>query len=59
MALFIWIFAALVVLNVLLLVFSNSLRTSYRQRPVEEKAPETGYRVFNIKAGETVLKKAV
>ncbi len=59
MALFIWIFAALLILNVLLLVFSNSLRTPGRRSHVEEKAPETRQRVIRLKAAESGLKKVV
>ena len=59
MAIFIWIFASLVVINVLLLVFSNSLRSA--QRPVggPEKTAKTGREVYNFSAGEPELKKAV
>ena len=59
MAIFIWIFVSLVVINVLLLVFSNSLRSA--QRPVSgpEKAAKTGREVYNFSAGEPELKKAV
>jgi len=59
MAIFIWIFASLVVINVLLLVFSNSLRSASRPIDGPEKAVETSRRVYKFTAVEPKLKKAV
>ena len=59
MAFFMIIFIALVILNVLLLVFSNSLRTSSVQVGAAEKANINSQRVYNLKAAGAELKKAV
>jgi len=59
MAIFIWIFVSLLVINVLLLVFSNSRYSA--QRPVSgtEKAAKTSREVYNFSTGKPELKKAV
>lgn len=59
MAIFFWIFISLVVINVLLLVFSNSLRSARRPVGGPEKTAKTGREVYNFSAGEPELKKAV
>jgi hypothetical protein len=59
MAIFIWIYVSLVVINVLLLVFSNSLRSARRPVGDTEKSAKTGREVYNFSAGEPELKKAV
>ena len=59
MAIFIWIFVSLVVVNVLLLVFSNSIRSAQRPVSGNEKTAKTGREVYNFSAGEPELKKAV
>ncbi|MGB5188964.1 hypothetical protein [Robiginitalea sp.] len=59
MAIFIWIFISLVVINVLLLVFSNSLRTASGSVSSSEKSVETSQRVYKFTAAEPELKKAV
>lgn len=59
MAIFIWIFISLVVINVLLLVFSNSLRSASRPIRGPEKAIQTTRRVYSFTSGEPELEKAV
>lgn len=59
MALFIWIFASLVVLNVLLLVFSNSLRSAANDKAVLKKTADKRQGVYTFKSVDSELKKAV
>jgi hypothetical protein len=59
MAIFIWILASLVVLNVLLLVFSNSLRSASARTTAREKTAENRQEFYDFKAVESELKKAV
>lgn len=57
MAIFFWIFISLVVMNVLLLVFSNSLRSTSNFTAFKQNASENRQRVYNFKAVESELKK--
>lgn len=57
MALFIWIFISLIVINILLLVFSNSLRSRASGTQEQTAAPRKS--VYSLSAVEPELKKAV
>jgi hypothetical protein len=59
MALFIWIFTSLIVVNILLLVFSNSLRSPNRAAESREKADSPRESVYSFSAVESELEKAV
>ncbi|MDM9630852.1 hypothetical protein [Robiginitalea aurantiaca] len=59
MVIFITIFIALVVLNVLLLTFSTSLRFTFNRDAVLGQKAENTKKVYNFKSADSDLKKAI
>ncbi len=59
MALFIGIFVALVLINVLLLVFSTSLRYPAGNRKSREKSPAPKSQIYPLKVSDPDYQEAV
>ena len=59
MALFIGIFSALVIINILLLIFSSSLRYSSGRRESRQTAKTTKSRIYPLNVRDSKYQEAV
>ena len=59
MTTFFAIFAVLLVINALLLIFSSSIAVGYRNRNAKKEEKSAGLKIYPLKTGDSELKEAI